>query len=243
MGNRDYTAEILSKKSRLYPRSQRWENVAVHLRLLEEATKLLMFLRRRKEEIEAILDNDDRFSTLDIESARAELEQYIPIRLIACIEGYFRLVYADLIDFGDPYRGNASKFDRVKFSIETAFSLQANSISIGEFIAHLLPLSSLEDINSTMSRLIGDDFLKLFKEKRDDLPVQQALLEFDAFAELIGSVKEIFEVRHIYCHEIALVDTPKFISSGESRIRRVVEFLWISEKLVSELLAENDSQN
>lgn len=239
MGNRNYTPEILSKKSRLYPRSQRWENVAVHLRSLEETAELLMFLHQRKEEIDEILGSGTPFSGLNIENSRAELEQYIPIRSIACIEGYFRLVYADLIDFGDPYRGNASKFDRVKFSIEIALSLQANSISIGEFIAHLLPLSSFEDINSSMSRLIGDDFLKLFKEKRDDLPVQQALPGFDTFAELISSVKEMFELRHIYCHEIALVDTPRFFSPGESRIRRVVEFLWISEKLVSELLVRS----
>lgn len=237
MGNRNYTTEILSKKSRLYPRSQRWENVAIHLHSLNETAELLMFLRLKKEKIDEILDEDDQFGRLDIESARAELEQYIPIRAIACIEGYFRLVYADLIDSGDPYRNNAaSKFER-KFSIETALSLQANSISIGEFIAHFLPLSSFEDIKSTMNQLIGDDFLKLFKEKRDDLPVQQALPGFDTFAELVSSIKGIFEVRHIYCHEIAMVDTPKFVSPGESRIRRVVEFLWISEKLVSELLA------
>ena len=231
MANRDYTAEILSKRSRLYPGSQRWENVVVHLSSLEHAANLLYFLYERHQEVNEMLEKDHYFSSFNIEYARAELENYIPVRSIACIEGYFRLVYANLIDFGDPYRKNASKFNRVKFSIEMALSLQENAISIGEFVSHLLPLSSLEDINSTMSQLIDDDFLNLLQKKRENIPAQQTLPGFDAFAELVKAIKNIFELRHIYCHEIpttnqsSVFDPP---TPGKTYMRNVVEFLWIS---------------
>lgn len=239
MANRDYTTEILSKKSRL--RGQRWENVLVHLCSLEETTKLLMFLYRKREDIDKIISNDNQLRWLDIENTIAELEQYIPIRSVACIEGYFRLVYADLIDFGDPYRSNTAKVSREKLSIKTVLSLQDNSISIGEFTAHLLPLSSLEDINSTMSQLIGDDFLQLFKEKRESSLVQLALPGFDNFAVLISSIKKTFELRHIHCHEIAATGLPRYKSPGSNQIKEVVEFIWISEEVVSELLSISNS--
>ncbi len=38
-----------------------------------------------------------------------ELARYFPVALVACIEGYFRMVVGDLIDSGEPYLTNAEK--------------------------------------------------------------------------------------------------------------------------------------
>lgn len=91
-----------------------------------------------------------------------ELSRYFPIALVSCIEGYFRLVFADLINHGAPYKDNAAKFE-IKFTIDTAVSLERHSVTLGEFVAHLLPLNNLDDIESNMTTLIGESFLKLFK--------------------------------------------------------------------------------
>jgi hypothetical protein len=85
---------------------------------------------------------------------QVEFYRHIPVGLVACTEGYFRMVIADLIDHGSPFRENAGKFPNITFSLDTALALQKQSVSVGEFVAHLLPLSSLEDINRTLTTLL-----------------------------------------------------------------------------------------
>ncbi len=201
MGKRDIVAEILSKKSRTYINTKRWDKVSAQLDGVREAANLLMALTNEGE----IVIQDVH----DVNRARSELDQYIPIRCVACIEGYFRLAYTDLIEFGNPFRSNAAKFDQIKFSIDIALSLQSNSVSIGEFIAHLLPLSSFEDINSTMSKLMGQDFTDSLRHIRSQVLTQPNFADIDPFAELIRQTKYIFELRHIYCHELSTITESK----------------------------------
>ena len=49
-----------------------------------------------------------------------ELLKYIPIATVACFEAFFRSVYKELIDFGEPFNENAIKFRQ---SLKTAFSI------------------------------------------------------------------------------------------------------------------------
>ena len=39
-----------------------------------------------------------------------EVFKYIPIALVACMEGLFRSLYAEIIDYGEPYSNNVEKF-------------------------------------------------------------------------------------------------------------------------------------
>lgn len=174
MSRRDYVNEILSKKQRTVPTSRRWDLVSNRIndmsvipqviRLIEN---LQQFSLSRREELEGYgWIQRDSGKVIDSSGITWEIARYIPIGLVACIEGYFRKVYADLIDHGSPYKENASKLTDIKFSIETAISLEVHSISIGEFIAHLITTNNLEDINKNISALIGDDFFKQLKAAR-----------------------------------------------------------------------------
>ena len=40
-----------------------------------------------------------------------EVFKYIPIALVACMEGLFRSLYAEIIDYGEPYSNNVEKFN------------------------------------------------------------------------------------------------------------------------------------
>jgi hypothetical protein len=231
MARRDFITEILSKKSRLYPDTNRWNQVSVRLAHLRQT---LEFLQEMYPELE------ESNETLQIfyKDVPYELRRYFPIAFVACIEGYFRIVYANLIDHGSPFRDNATKFD-IKFSIEMALSIQRHSVSLGEFIAHLLSHNNLDDIDKNMSNLIGESFLARVKQMRAKLPRQTSIFpefELDADARLLSQIKGLFELRHIYSHELSPF-TPPDSPSVDACVEAAVEFLWITESIVNELLS------
>jgi len=227
---RDFIREILSKKSRLVGDSPRWTQVAINLNTIIESLDLL----------ESVF-TEDPFSHL------SETLPYFPIRLVACFEGYFRLAYADLIDQVPQFQSNAaSKFNDIKFTLQTAISLRHHSVSLGDFIAHLLPTNNLEDINRNVSLITTKDFLDDFKAKRPKVYpyVQTALLpewEIDEDAQIISRVKRIFELRHVFCHELAPKES---LTIGEvtEYSYTAIKFLHISEALIVDYLAPSPSK-
>ena len=230
MSRRNYIDEILEKKQRLKPTSRRWALISDRINELSKIAELVELLDPQPE---------DRGEITEYEDVQWELARYIPIGFVACIEGYFRVVYANMIDRGPPFRENASHFD-IKFNLSTALSLQKHSVSLGEFVAHLLPTNSLDDINRNISTLIDDDFLARFKEKRAHLDKQQRLFDItdeEISAHLLSRIKRLFELRHMYCHEADPPMSGNDLMWIEACPRYVVEFLWTSEELISELLA------
>lgn len=221
MNKRSYIREILSKKSRLLEDNPRWRQVSVNL------TKIIESL----DELDSII-TDDPFSNL------AETLPYFPIRLVACFEGYFQLVYADLIDQVPQFQNNtATNFKDIKFTLEQALSLRQHSLSIGDLTAHLLPTSNLRDIKRNVNGITGSDFIEDIKATRPKLyPYSQGALspefEVDEDFQLISRVERIFELRHIFCHELALTES---VSLGEisEYSYTAVRFLHISEVVVT----------
>ena len=190
------------------------------------------------------LDQLDSILTEDPFSNLSETLPYFPIRLVACFEGYFRLVYADLIDQVPQFQDNAaSRFNDIRFTLETAISLRHHSVSLGDFIAHLLPTSNLEDINRNVSYITSRDFLENFKATRPSVYpfVQTALLpewEVDEDARIISGVKRIFELRHVFCHELAPTESVS-IGQVSEYCYTAIKFLHISEAVISEYLSSS----
>ena len=175
--------------------------------------------------------------------------------------------YADLINSGSPFSDNAAKFDNLRggedFSIKFALSLYTSSVSLGEFVAHLLPTNSLNDINKNMTTLLGDKFLTLFKKKRPETERYrlQRLFSTETDEEedkklndsIIISVKQTFDLRHRYVHEIDPpihrydfeTDLPTQTKDDEyiirSSVESVVRFLWTTEHIVRELLSPHEA--
>ncbi len=275
---RDYSSEINDKKRRATPKldrfpelvSSRWLLVRERLRNISQIHGLCRFIRRFDDadfDVEPLLIdrgmefdyNEFRYDTFGV---TYEIARYIPIGLTACMEGYFRQVYADLIDYGPPYRENAAKFKDIRFSIDTALSLEKNSVSLGDFIAHLLTTNNFADINENVSTLIGEDFIKRLKSARSHVVNRQDLFvtdEEELMSEIIQSVKYTFKLRHMFCHEAdpMPVDlelehmfrghsgpipegSEGFAIGAQFRVspRAVEEFLSISEFVISGLLAK-----
>src|SRR5690606_16325028 len=96
-----------------------------------------------------------------------ELVKYIPIATVACFEAFFRSVYKELIDFGKPFSDNAIKFNQsknVKFDFDIINAIQTKTVTVGEFISHILPCNNFDDINANLSTLADIDFADQIKK-------------------------------------------------------------------------------
>jgi hypothetical protein len=136
-----------------------------------------------------------------------ELLKYIPIATISCFESFFKSVVKELIDFGKPYSLNVSNFNQsknVKLDFDIISAIQAKTLTVGEFVAHLLPYNNLEDINLNISTIIQDDFLGQLRKFKNIKDKDVSSIDFaPRFDEILKNVKRTFELRHIFCHEFA----------------------------------------
>jgi hypothetical protein len=158
---------------------------------------------------------------------RKELHRYFPIALVAITEGHFKSLYRDLIDSGDPYLRNATSLKYVRFDFASAAAMANRGVTLGEIVAQQLPHNNLTDIEANMSALLNEDFGQTFRDRilRED--ATQSQTTFQRWMRRI--IDSIFEVRHIYCHELA-TKRPPLIHEGRMCISIVRVFLQMVEE-------------
>lgn len=169
-----------------------------------------------------------------------ELTRYFPVALIACIEGYFRLAIKELIDAGEPYITNAERpASSIKLDFAVVRAIHGKAVTVGELVAHSVPLSRLEHIESSMSSLLGAPFLSRMRTISDrweqhvrGTPVEPILADPD---NVFAGVTKAFELRHIICHEIASAHEIQY-SEVAHCFESCVAFLRAADELVSETL-------
>ena len=159
------------------------------------------------------------------EIASAQLLEYVPVKIVACFEEFFRGMYKEIID--NPKSRNRLKevevLKNARFDYDIIGAFQENEITIGDYLSYLIPCSKLEDINNALSKLLNIDFLTKIKE-RDKRR-----------ATLLKSINEVFRLRHIFCHELPLnveltqKEVQKFISDS-------CQFLEFSDDVIKEAL-------
>lgn len=142
------------------------------------------------------------------DKSQIELTRYFPVALIACVEGYFRMAMKDLIDTGEPYLSNAEKpASSLKLDFSVLRAVHGKAITVGELVAHGVPLSRLEHIESALSSLIGTGFLQALRTTADrwahEIRGEPATPILAKPNEVFADVARTFELRHIICHEIA----------------------------------------
>ena len=151
---RDYITEILSKKERARF-SERDHILFDRVRALEPVVDLCKSLAKSHD--------DAPDYPLNILKENGELHRYIPIGMIACMESFFRISIKELIDTGSPFLDRASNLREIKFDFTIVQAIQGKKLTVGDFLSHLLPMKSLEDINNTISVLTEKDFLNELK--------------------------------------------------------------------------------
>lgn len=170
----------------------------------------------------------------------SELLKYFPVALVACLEGFFRLAIKEIIDTGTPFLENAVKLlSNIKFDYEVIKALHGKQITIGEFVSHQLPISSLSHIQTHLSAVLSKDFLGSLRGVSDRVaheihgkPETPILTDPDS---TYANVARTFELRHIICHELA---TNFEISRDEIEVcfYSTTLFLKAAEEFISETL-------
>jgi hypothetical protein len=237
MKSRNYALEIIEKKKHLKFSSDGFERIYERLydvSLLENFYEEVL--------IRDCFDNEDVSSELEIyNSAFIEGIKYIPVSLVACIESFFRFLFARTIDADLFYKDNASKFD-IKYNLKTAIDLEVNKLSIGEFISHLLRVNNIADIGFNMSQILGEDYFFNFKKWRKELESQVELFplsDSEKESHLFDKLNRLFELRHRICHEAytpVSIDDIRDLISFTPHVR---EFISVTEKYVEEHIKTN----
>ena len=123
----------------------------------------------------------------------SKLLEYVPVKIVACFENFFREEYKEI--FFNPKTKKRLKeidlFKKVQFDFDVIGAFEDKTITLGDYLSYLPSCSKLEDIDNILSQLLHIDFIDEIKKK-------------DKGTEIINSVKEIFKLRHIYCHEVPL---------------------------------------
>lgn len=157
------------------------------------------------------------------EISNQALFEYIPIKIVACFESFFRELYKEIID-NHKYRKNLNNITKLKntnIDFEVLSAFHENDVSIGEYFAYLFPCSKFEDINNTMSSLLEINFAEEIRKRLGN--------------DIFKSINKIFKLRHMLCHEMPqsldinketiikyLKDSYDFIDCSENIFLRVL---------------------
>ncbi len=138
-----------------------------------------------------------------------EFYKYLPIASVACLESFTRVSLRSLIDKGDEYFENVAillQRTTQKIDFDVLKNIHKNEFTMGELVSHLVPCNNLNDVNRSLTDILGQDFLNKIK---DHFPVFQGPIKQEAFGEakfeaIKKSIVRSFELRHIFCHETSM---------------------------------------
>lgn len=169
-----------------------------------------------------------------------EFLRYIPIAAIGIVEGFFRIAIKELVDSKPEYATNAEKYKDLKFDFRVISALHSRSLTAGELLSHLLACSSFENLNTHLSQIIGNDFTHLISTFYDrwevEIKKQPKVPILSDTGKIFQSLRRLFELRHIYCHELAAEhfpsesevlacweDTKRFLETADSLIYELID--------------------
>lgn len=143
------------------------------------------------------------------ESADAELYRHFPVAAIAVLETHFKSVVSLTINAGSPYleRGLTLAKDRLKSAVDVLPSLHRKTVTLGEFVAHLLPFNSLSSLEVALGTLFGQSLkglvknaVGLFEQRNENIEKTPLVTNVDHLWEALSKA---FQRRHILAHEAA----------------------------------------
>lgn len=146
---------------------------------------------------------------LKAENVSGELTHFFPVILVACLETYFRAAIRDLIDLGSPYIDNCAKLKDLKFDINIIKAIHNKRITVGDFISHLINISSVEQIDSYMSTILGCKFLASLPSHKRQVIVDSKLKKYvnplsRRYKTIYKNISSLFRIRHQISHEVSL---------------------------------------
>ena len=186
------------------------------------------------------------FPSFEIEKLREEIKnsksmlflEYVPVKIVACLEEGFRQQYQSIID-SPFYRKNLKEVKSLKdtkFDFDVISAFEENVITLGDYISYLLPCNSIQDIINNLNELLGINYIS---ELQEFLTQEIELINIEDENELFMWLNNLFKVRHIICHEAFKptdLDKDKAIRMADS----ACAFLYASERFIAKELYSSD---
>lgn len=154
-----------------------------------------------------------------------EICKYFPIAMIACLEDYVRICIRDLINHGQPFSDNANGFKDFSFKIDSVLEIASKKITIGEIIAHALPVNSMDNIFSHFNVLTEGEFSNNINSL---LELSISLCHgADVYTPdtILKNISNTFRLRHIFAHELSMKEK---LTIDESKSLALQTFLFAS---------------
>jgi hypothetical protein len=166
------------------------------------------------------------------DDTREIISNLLPIRIVTLIEVLCRYSLEILIDReSSPYAERAARLKiDLKFDFDMVQGLQGRLITLGQLIAHAVPLSNVGNIATAFSTLLDTDLFQLLATTRTRLSIEHdpdGAPIIDDIDVLRKRLARLFEVRHILTHE--------FPSDPPHRPSELDEFLDAAEKFMNAL--------
>lgn len=200
---------------------------------------------------------------------RGPIPSLFVIGLAACLEVATRDAIRKLIDHGSPFIDRISQFkDVVRLDVDVGRALQDRKISFGDLVSHLLPVSTLEQIYSHFSILLGADFRQVLTDAREFVEPSisqllggedgeneteepeselepndsdRPLLPIADVEDLMANLGHLFRARHIAAHEADFVSISSDALHGFFRSAEV--FVHALDEIVSQTIEPNVPRN
>lgn len=219
-------------------------------------------MRRQKDLIENILARRERGGSIELfmiaqlkliflrSSLKTvgndeELLKYFPVALIARLESFFRGAIAILLN-GDQTRLSRildSSFGRDhKFDLSVLGAVGNSAITVGELVAHLVPISKLEHVEGFMSLILGRPFFDQLRTAHDRGDVEIRKLPpspiIGDYQGTLARLARAFDYRHLIAHGTS--DTLKLTQEEVAEMLAAgIQFLEASTSVVLDTLHPN----
>lgn len=135
--------------------------------------------------------------------------KYIVVNLVSIIESFTRSSVKRLIDLGQPFFENSKSFfdHKIKMDFDSFNYIYQKKFTLGEFVSHQISCSNIEDFLGAFKIILNDDLFKFLG--KIEIPNQRIIFKnrvkmFEGDKNNFKIIQEIFEMRHIICHENSL---------------------------------------
>ena len=202
----------------------------------------------RLSELKASLSRNGfgHFPSFEIDRLKDEIEvsknmlllEYVPVKIVACLEEGFRQQYKSIIDspFYRKNLKNVRSLKDTKFDFDIISAFEDNEVSLGDYISYLLPCNGIQDIITNLNELLGVNYIDQLQEF---LNQEVEFADIEDQNEMFKWLDNLYSVRHIICHEaykptdLDKIKALKMIDSASA-------FLTASERYIAKELYSPD---
>jgi len=167
--------------------------------------------------------------------------QFVPVRVVACMEGGLKTALAALVNHGEPFLSRARDIthSQIQIDFDVLAAVVTDRVSLGEVVALALPCHDLRKINSVFSTILGDrpffESLRTARDRWQEHATGAAAPIITDFDGVLAKLAVAIQLRNAICHEVAAF---KVIDIFEARaiLEAGRQFLRASAWVISDTL-------